>query len=204
MSSLRTFLTATTGALIACAVGAPALAGDVSSAGAGYTAADAPLGAPTELRIDLRGHVQARCEVVTAPQPFEGLVLRNPGRAESGFAIDCNAPFLMRVRSQGGGFLNPAPTPGIEPRLPYEIAVELNTDQGRQDLGWCDSRALGQALSGACPYAASAPGGGWSSGDAVAIDQTGRLSVRWRQNESERPLLGAYDDVIVIELEVRS
>lgn len=204
MTQLRSILTATTGALIAAVVAAPALAADVSAAGAGYTAADAPLGAPTELRIDLRGQVTARCEVVTAPQPFEGLALNRPGRAESGFSIDCNAPFLMRVRSEGGGFLNPAPTPGIEPLLPYEVSVAVNTDHGRQDLGWCDSRALGRTPAGACPYAAGAAGGGWSSGDAVAIDQTGRLRVRWRENRSERALLGAYGDVIVIELEVRS
>lgn len=77
------------------------------------------------------------------------------------------------------------------------------SDHGRQNLGWCDSGALTDTPAGACVYAPTG-GEGWSSGDATAIDQTGTLRMRWKEPSADRPLLGDYNDVIVIALEVRS
>ena len=177
---------------------------DLLGLGAGYTAADAPLGAATELAIDLRGRVAARCELTTPPAEMTQLALGRSGQAQTAFALDCNTPFLMRVRSGAGGFRNDEATVGVEPMLPYEISVAVDTDEGRQDLGWCDASALTDMPGKACAYAPTAAGRGWSSGEAIAIDQKGQLRLRWSDNASERPLLGAYRDIIVIELEVRS
>src|SRR3546814_19646281 len=49
------------------AVTASAADAGLSALGAGYTAHDAPLGDPTELRIDLRGDVPARCRLASPP-----------------------------------------------------------------------------------------------------------------------------------------
>jgi hypothetical protein len=187
--------------------GASSAAAEIHPAGAlgsGYTALDAPLGAPTELRIDLRGRVAARCELVAAPAPMSGLAVTRGGESASAFAIDCNAPFIMRVRSDRGGFGNATPTPGIEPLIPYELSVAVGTDSGRQDLGWCEAAQLTSDSAGACAFSPAAASRGWSSGDATAIDETGTLRLRWRDNASEAPLLGDYQDTITIELEVRS
>lgn len=171
--------------------------------GAGYTAMDAPLGSPTELRIDLTGRVAARCELVAPPAAMQQLRLDRAGESRAAFAIDCNTPFNLKVRSSRGGFANARPTPGVEALAPYQVSVAVNTDAGRQDLGWCDAAALKAEESG-CAFAGAAGAQGWSSGDATAIDQTGELRLRWRGQDDETPLLGAYGDTITIELEVRS
>lgn len=199
VTQLRTLLT-----LIAAAIAGPAVAADVSVFGSGYTAADAPLGAPTELRIDLKGRVPARCEVVTPPAAMDNLALTRAGEDEAGFAIDCNAPFILRVRSDKGGFASVDPTPGIETLMPYQLAVAVGTDAGHQNLGWCDAAALTDAGAAGCAFSPAAASQGWSSGEATAINQTGALRLRWDQTASGTPLLGRYRDTIVIELEVRS
>lgn len=172
--------------------------------GAGYTAADAPLGAPTELRIDLKGRVAARCDLTTPPVISRVLPVFRAGQAEAGFKIDCNAPFILRVRSAEGGFASVHPTPGIETLAPYELAVAVRTDDGLQDLGWCHASALAEGAATGCGYAPGSATRGWSSGDATAIDQTGTVRLRWDEKTTGAPLLGDYHDTIVIELEVRS
>src|SRR5690606_22879026 len=119
--------------LLAAAGGAAAEPLDVLANGPGYTAADAPLGSPTELRIDLKGRVEARCELTTPPAPMDGMALDHAGEARSDFAIDCNAPFIMRVVSGAGGFASLQPAPGIATLKPYQLSVTVGTDEGRQD-----------------------------------------------------------------------
>lgn len=179
-------------------------AGNTAALGSGYTATDAPLGSPTELRIDLKGRVTARCELVTPPAPIGRLPLDRAGESQAAFAIDCNAPFILRVRSGEGGFASVDPTPGIETLMPYQVSVAVGTDAGRQDLGWCDAAALTNTAAAGCVFSPAAASRGWSSGDATAIDQTGALRLRWEEKTSGAPLLGAYRDTIIIELEVRS
>ena len=188
------------GSALAETIAAP----DLAAMGSGYSAADAPLGSPTELRIDLKGRVAARCDLVTAPAPMSRLALTRAGESQSAFAIDCNAPFILRVRSDEGGFASVDPTPGIETLMPYQVSVAVGTDAGRQELGWCDAAALTDNSAGGCEFSPADASRGWSSGDATAIDQSGSLRLRWDQAASEAPLLGRYRDTIVIELEVRS
>lgn len=179
-------------------------AAHVGAVGAGYTSLDAPLGAPSELRIDLKGRVEARCDLVAPPVLGGVLSVQRAGQAEAGFKIDCNTPFILRVRSAEGGFASINPTPGIEPLAPYELSVAVNTDEGLQDLGWCAAAALTAEVQSGCGYAPGAAGRGWSSGDATAINQTGSVRLRWNETTNGAPLLGDYRDTIVIELEVRS
>lgn len=172
--------------------------------GPGYSAADAPLGASTELRIDLKGRVPARCELTSPPIIRGQLPIHRAGESETGFAIDCNTPFLLRVRSESGGMASIEPTPGITTLMPYELAVALGTDSGRRELGWCRSDALAGAAADGCDFSASGAGRGWSSEDATAIKQTGTVRLRWREAPASSPLLGSYRDTITIELELRS
>jgi hypothetical protein len=179
-------------------------AANVGAVGAGYTSMDAPLGSSTELRIDLKGRVEARCDLVAPPMLGGVLSMQRAGQAEAGFKIDCNAPFILRVRSAEGGFASINPTPGIETLAPYQVSVAVRTDQGLQDLGWCDAAALTESATTGCGYAPAAAARGWSSGDATAINQTGSVRLRWDQSTDGSPRLGDYRDTIVIELEVRS
>lgn len=203
-ASLIGALAATAMLAAAGAVSAEPSGADAMAMGAGFSTMDAPLGSPTELRIDLQGRVAARCELVTPPAPMSRLALTRDGESQAAFAIDCNAPFIMRVRSGEGGFASVDPTPGIATRVPYEVSVAVGTDAGRQDLGWCDAAALTDAAVGACAFSPAAASRGWSSGDAAAIDQTGAVRLRWQADPEGAPLLGDYQDTITIELEVRS
>lgn len=203
LASLIGALAATT-VLAGAGMASAQTAAGAAALGAGYTAMDAPLGAPTELRIDLKGRVAARCDLTTPPVVSGVLPVYRAGQTEAGFKIDCNAPFILRVRSAEGGFASVHPTPGIETLAPYELAVAVRTDDGFQDLGWCDAAALTEGAATGCGYAPGSPGRGWSSGDATAIDQTGTVRLRWDEKTTGAPLLGDYRDTIVIELEVRS
>ena len=191
--------------VLACAgsVLAEPMSGDL---GAGYTSIDAPLGAPTELQIKVGGRVPARCEV---GQPARGLDAMDVGRsgvAEGAFGIDCNTPFIFRVRSMSGGFASDSSLQGVQTLAPYQVQVELGTDHGRQNLGWCDAASLSAAssVSGACQFGPASADGGWSSKTAVAIEETGSLKLRWDAPSDGEARLGAYHETIIIELEVRS
>jgi len=176
---------------------------NAAALGAGYSSADAPLGAPTELRIDLRGQVSARCEVVP-PTQLGSIKLNDAGEVSGTFGIDCNTPFILRVKSANGGMAAVQPLYGVAPMADYRLGVELGTDQGRQNLGWCASAELAPEAAGGCAFGSAGPKGGWSSGDAIAIRQSGEIHLRWDGQDDGAPRLGAYQDNIVIEVEVRS
>jgi hypothetical protein len=181
-----------------------ASAGEISVAplGAGYTAYDAPLGLATELRIDLRGEVAARCRMTAPPVVAQKLDFNRQGQAQANFGLDCNAPFQMRVRSGEGSFAADEAREGIASHIPYEVSVDVDTDNGRHALGWCRADQLSDQSSGGCVFGT---GAGWSSGDATAIDRTGTMKLRWDgPGEAEAPALGRYRDTIIVELSVRS
>ena len=189
--------------VLACA-GAAAAEQPGLALGAGYTSIDAPLGAPTQLKVDLQGRVQSRCELVAPLADLSGMDMNSGGSVQGAFAIDCNTPFILRVRSERGGFATDAAIPGVELLAPYQVGVQLGTDSGNQNLGWCDAASLAPEGSGSCDYSATSPAGGWSSGEAVAIDQTGEIRLRWDRPAAGQARFGNYNDTITIELEVRS
>ena len=86
---------------VGCAAAASAGEMSVAALGAGYTAHDAPLGLATELRIDLRGEVAARCRMAAAPMLGQQLDFNRQGQAQASFGLDCNAPFQLRVSAPG-------------------------------------------------------------------------------------------------------
>lgn len=203
LASLIGALAASTALACAGSALAEPMSGDL---GAGYSSVDAPLGAPTELQIKVSGRIAPRCEV---GQPSRGLDAMDVGRsgvAEGVFGIDCNTPFIFRVRSASGGFASDSRLDGVQTVAPYQLQVELGTDQGRQNLGWCDAATLSavSGAAGACAFSAASAEGGWSSRDAIAIEETGTLKLRWDAPSEGQARLGAYHDTIIIELEVRS
>lgn len=175
---------------------------DVAALGSGYTATDAPLGAPTDLRIELRGQVTARCQMASPPNLSERPDLTEAGEMQAQFGLDCNTPFTLRVRSGEGGFSAEAPREGVTQSIPYEIAVAVDTDAGMNALGWCGADQLSDQNSGSCAFGS---GGGWSSGDATAINRTGTMRLRWDGPGDAGTLpLGRYRDTVIVELSVRS
>lgn len=178
----------------------PVAASDFSE----HAPGEAPLGAPVELRIDMCGQVPARCEVTTQPRPITNMRLAQPGQDASDFSLDCNTPFVLRVRADHGAFVNPDPVRGTASAVPYEVAVTVGTDRGPADLGWCDAAHLVDASGdNGCVFAPASTGRGWSSGEATAMDQRGVMRLRWGRNVGGEPLYGRYRDVVIIEVEVK-
>ncbi len=180
-----------------------ALASDanVAALGPGYTSFDAPLGAPSELRIALVGKVNPRCRMADAPVPAP-LNLNGGGETQTSFTLDCNAPFRMRVQSDHGGMQAESIREGIAQVVPYDVAFTVGTDQGTRPLGWCSAEQLADTARAHCPFG---KGGGWSSDHAVAINKSGTLGLRWSDpQQAAQPALGRYRDTIVIVLSVNS
>lgn len=183
---------------------APACASDANIAaaiGPGYSAAGATLGAPTELQIELRGEVHARCRMTSPPRLTGQIDFNRAGNAQSRFGLDCNTPFLLSVRSGHGGFASQAGLEGVATMIRYEMAVDVDTDSGTNALGWCQSAQLADDAGSPCPFGPH----GWSSGDATAINRTASLNLRWNApTERDAPVLGEYRDTIIVNVAVRS
>lgn len=174
---------------------------DAGALGSGYTASDAPLGASTDLRIELSGTVSARCRMTSKPALAERPDLTHAGEMQAQFGLDCNTPFQLRVRSGEGGFSPESRREEIRRVVPYEIAVSVETDSGANALGWCGADQLAQPQGGSCAFGSD----GWSSGDATAINRTGTMRLRWNAPGTADALpAGRYRDTIIVELAVRS
>src|SRR6218665_3268504 len=170
---------------------------DAGALGSGYTASDAPLGAPTDLRIELSGTVSPRCRMTSAPTLAERPDLTRQGEVQAQFGLDCNTPFNLRVRSGHGGFAaEEARGGGTGAVVPYELAVEVGTDVGENALGWCGAEQLTQPNGGSCAFG---PGGGWASGDATAINRGGTMRLRWPAPSTNLLPAGRYRDALVVE-----
>lgn len=186
---------------IGSAATASAAEPDAAALGTGYTASDAPLGAPTELRIQLSGTIAPRCRMTSAPALSGQPDLTREGEMRAQFGLDCNTPFRLRVRSGQGGFSAQDPREGNARLIPYEMAVAVNTDSGANELGWCRADQLADQ-GGSCAFGSRE---GWSSGEATAINRTGAVQLRWAAPTSTGALpLGRYRDTIVVELTVRA
>ena len=174
---------------------------DVAQIGPGYTEVGAALGPATELQIDLKGDVSARCRMASPPSAGKRLDFTSSGDVRSAFTLDCNTPFRLSVRSAQGGFAATEQHEGTASLIAYDMAIAVDTDAGMQALGWCSAEELSERAVGGCPFA----GRGWSSGDATAINKTGSLTVRWNAaREGEKVALGEYRDTIIIDVAVRS
>ncbi len=173
-----------------------------SGSGSGYTALDAPLGSPVELEVEIVGSIAARCEMTSSALLVGDVDLKSSGETRADFGLNCNAPFTVQLRSQSGAFVNAAPPQGILDRAAYEVSVDVVTDNGRRELGWCDAEALAASAKAGCAF--SPQNGGWSSGEETAIGKSGTVRLRWNDNDRSAPLFGDYRDQITIELKVRA
>jgi spore coat protein U-like protein len=169
--------------------------------------------APTSVSIEVTATVAERCGLAPAgPTEFKGLDTTQATLLRYDFNIDCNTPFKIGVSSAHGA-LRMAGAPGTSPLLPdgfaadkpYDVALNVNTDEGRMAPAPCSSRDLVSAASG-CSFFSTMPGQGLSSGTATALGKTGSVEVRWpgdRQGEVRRAA-GEYGDTITVVIGIRT
>ncbi|HEY1750673.1 MAG TPA: hypothetical protein VGG29_05385 [Caulobacteraceae bacterium] len=155
--------------------------------------------------IDLSGRVRARCGFQTPPPSSVDVDLSVAGSVSEAFVLDCNTPFRLRVASEHGTLaLNDAD--GAPAQLgrsdPYQVEVKFKTDLGAFDET-CDAADLkGRHGGGGCAFYGDRCGEGLSSGDGVAIGQSGALNVSWTAPATTL-VAGRYADTLTIVVEAR-
>ena len=168
--------------------------------GAAWPAA-AEIGPADTLTLGVTGEVQQRCGFKTPPAASLSIgVLDQAGSAVLPLMVDCNTGFHVRMTSANGSLAAQQPSAMFGNRLDYEVRFQVGTDAGPMEAA-CAASAL--KYGGCALYGPTAGSGGLSSGDAVAIDETGALTIDWAA-PSEVLTAGAWSDTLTIVLEARS
>lgn len=158
-------------------------------------------GAPDALTLSIVGEIPERCGFQTLPPATISLGdLGQGGSAVVPLGLDCNTGFRIRMSSANGALAAERPSRVFGNRLDYQVRFRVGTDAGSLEAA-CTASAL---KSGGCPLFGPTPGaGGLSSGDAVAIDEAGALTIDWVA-PTEVLTAGTYSDTLTIVLEARS
>ncbi|MCS6622533.1 hypothetical protein N0B44_06405 [Roseibacterium beibuensis] len=158
-------------------------------------------GPADSLAFGIIGEVQQRCGFKSAPAP--SLAIGDLGEAGSAvlpLAVDCNTGFRVRMTSANGSLKAQRPSSMFGNDLDYQVRFQVGTDAGSLESA-CAASAL--RYGGCALYGPTAGSGGVSSGDAIAIDETGALTIDWPA-PSEVLTAGAWSDTLTIVLEARS
>lgn len=161
------------------------------------------------VKIVVIAELKARCGFGSRPQDPSGIAdLTVPGSITIPFSLECNAPFVIGVKSGSGGFKS-SRTPdasGFRFVQPYTATLNVDTDRQRRDIDQrCSSTVLTEASTARCDMRASAAGQGVRSGNAVSVGGDASLTVQWSPDASApRLIAGAYQETITIYLAART
>lgn len=160
------------------------------------------------IEIELAAEIPPRCG-------FEGDVRVPPGRADLEKAghlvfrvkLDCNTPYAIGVVAEAGALTNLDALPdGSEYAFSkqYALALKLDTDQGERISGECYSPDL--VAGGACPFASSAPGSGFGSGEGISVNRDATILIKWpdQRTLSNRLAAGRYRDTVTLVIGARA
>ena len=143
-----------------------------------------------DVSIELSGNIEARCRLTSFPASAElGEVLQN-GIHQIPFQIDCNTPFNFEVRSREGALKaqGAVTAPGFAKIIPYTLELKIPTDEGL---------IVSQCASSTLAVATPSCGSG-TSGFAIAIEETGSLTMSW--SIADIPVAGTYTDVVTVSV----
>lgn len=158
-------------------------------------------GPADSLTLGVTGEVIERCGFKTAPAASLSLGdLGQAGSAVLPLVVDCNTGFRVRMTSANGSLAAQRPSDVFGNRLDYQVRFQVDTDAGSLESA-CAASTLRHG--GCALYGPTAGAGGLSSGDAIAIDEAGALTIDWAA-PSGILTAGAYSDTLTIVLEARS
>ena len=158
-------------------------------------------GPADSLTFDVTGEVAQRCGFKTTPAGSLSLGdLGQAGSAVLPLLVDCNTGFRVRMTSANGSLAAQRPSSVFGNSLDYQVRFQVGTDAGPLESA-CAASALRHV--GCAQYGPTAGAGGLSSGDAIAIDEAGALTIDWAA-PTEVLTAGAYSDTLTIVLEARS
>ena len=143
--------------------------------------------------LTLSGRIEQQCSVAFAQPSLDLRDLTEHRSASTGFDLNCNSPFSLRLSSEQGGLKsahNGATVGEFADMLGYAATLSLPLDNGAI-LRTEDCRSEDLLAGAACAQLLS--------GGQTALGKRAELDITWR--ESARPLIaGEYADVVRVTL----
>lgn len=157
-------------------------------------------GAPTDgltprLEVELAGRVTPHCVLGDLADMHFGDISQGGKVGESRFALDCNVPFQITLKSSNGGLANTEAPRGQGPYaglLPYSVQLDVPVRAPQQRL--VQASFTSRQMTG---------GSTLSSGDGIASDG-GKLRVELGTPTGAGLLAGQYREVIELQLAPRT
>lgn len=175
----------------------------------GLTIPQSVIAGAAPLTVDLAAEIPARCGFsnngVRGAQNAPDL--ERKGQVALRIRLDCNTPYAIGVEARSGSLANLDAQPdgsGYAFSKPYSLTLKLDTDKGQRVSMPCISTQL--IAGGNCPFAASTPGTGFSSGDGISVGRDLTLSVEWsdQRTSGNRLAPGRYRDTLIIVIGARA
>jgi hypothetical protein len=167
------------------------------------------LAASDTATLTLQGTISASCGLSAPSGAVDLGDISVPGSRNFAITVDCNAPFAYAVVSSNQALTADAPPPvlggAFDTTLPYTLTTQFETDGANFGDTAISSAAMTDAAAAPCLAAAfDAAGCPYAnSGDAVAINKTGTLTVNW--GGSVHPLTaGTFTDTITLTVRVQT
>lgn len=151
-------------------------------------AAASPALAGSSITVNASYQIAPSCGV-SVQTPFAAQNFGADGSATAQALVDCNTGFVITATSQKGAIKTAtAAALGFVNTIPYALTLNVPRDSGLPVQATCQAAAMtGQ---GSCVV---------NSGGVAAIAKTATLTTQWSLN-GQRPIAGAYSDVITISI----
>jgi len=158
--------------------------------------------AADQVQIAIEGRIEPACGLSGAGGSVDLGDISTAGERRLAFTVNCNAPFAYAVVSANGGLASQAKARVLGGEFttlkPYSIGASFQTDLGSFGDAARESSTLTAAAAAPClatAFSASCPF--TTSGNGVAINKTGELTLEW--DAASTPLLaGSFSDTITL------
>lgn len=168
----------------------------------------------SRITIAVKARIPVRCGFAQAPEtPAIDPDLNTARTVRVPFRLDCNAPFVIGVKSDHGALVADMPDDhsGFAFSKSYRVALDIGTNGQALTPSDCDSTALtatgGVSRDGkACEFFGSASGRGLSSGGLISINRPSTLSISWdgRDPNGALNVAGRYADTLTVFVAART